>query len=130
MDMNKNRVSKEPAFEISIEAAQAFLKQSKSDKELEKFKAFIEPETHDFHFHPSALAVHPISNDIYIMSSKGKTMIVLNNRGEIISFEKLKKKIHPQPEGIAFDKNGTMYISNEGKKGGNGRICVFHYKKP
>ena len=129
MDLKKHRVSEEPAFEISMADVQAFLKKNKSEKQLEKFDAFINPEDHKFHFHPSALAVHPITNDIYILASKGKTMLVLDNQGSIIFMEKLKKKVHPQPEGLAFDKDGTMYISNEGKKGGNGRICVFKYKK-
>jgi DNA-binding beta-propeller fold protein YncE len=39
--------------------------------------------------------------------------------------EKLNKKIHSQPEGIVFGKDGTLYISNEGKKEGNGTVSIF-----
>ena len=129
MDLKKNRVSEEPFFEITLTDVQAFLKKNKSEEALKKFDAFTHPEDGQFHFHPSALAIHPITLDVYILASKGKTLIVLNNEGKIIYMEKLKKKVHAQPEGIAFDSDGTLYISNEGKKQGNGKICVFKYHK-
>jgi DNA-binding beta-propeller fold protein YncE len=51
--------------------------------------------------------------------------MILNSTGEIIGLEKLNKKIHSQPEGIVFGKDGTLYISNEGKKEGNGTVSIF-----
>jgi len=32
-----------------------------------------------------------------------------------------------QPEGLAFDSKGNMYISNEGH-GGNANVLLFNYK--
>jgi len=127
MDMNSNRVAEEPAFEITIESVLDFLKKNKPEQAENKFEDFIDAEDGHLHFHPSALAVHPISGDIFILSSKGKTVIVLGSDGKIKQMEKLNKKIHRQPEGIAFDKDGTMYISNEGKKEKKGKIYVYNY---
>ena len=51
-------------------------------------------------------------------------LLIINQAGEIQHMVKLSKKIHRQPEGITFAKDGTLYISNEGK-GGHGRIFVY-----
>lgn len=129
LDLKKNRVAKKPIFEISIKDVQAHLKNTKTPEELvEKYKAFINPKENDFHFHPSGLAIHPTSGDIYILASKGKMMIVLHPDGSIKHMEKLDKKIHSQPEGITFDEDGTMYICNEGKKKKTGKIYVYNIK--
>lgn len=128
MDMNRNRVAKEPAFDITIKTVLEFLKKNKPEEEANNFESFIDKDDGHLHFHPSALAVHPISGDIFILSSKGKTLIVLSEDGEIKQMEKLNKKIHRQPEGITFDKDGTMYISNEGKKEKKGKIYVYNYR--
>lgn len=125
LDLKTNKVNPTPIFEINLSELQAFLKNNKSKEELDVFKKFIVLEKDYIPFHPSGLAIHPKSGNIYILSSKGKTMMILSPEGKIIALEKLNKKIHTQPEGIVFDQDGTLYISNEGKKGGNGTISVF-----
>lgn len=70
----------------------------------------------DFKFAPSAIAVHPKSQQYYILSSQGKTLFVLNTDGLIEHIEKLDKSVHRQPEGLCFDRSGNLYLSNEGKK--------------
>ncbi len=76
-------------------------------------------------FQPSGVAVHPISNHIYILASVGKLLVVLDRDGRILEMQPLNKNIFRQPEGICFDANGDLYISNEGK-GGKGTILVFN----
>ncbi|MFK7775993.1 MAG: SdiA-regulated domain-containing protein [Saprospiraceae bacterium] len=125
LNLETDMFDTEPTFEVDLTELQTFLKKNKSADELDIFKKFITLENDYIPFHPSALAIQPMSGDIYILSSKGKTMMILNPEGKIIAFEKLDKKIHTQPEGIVFDKDGTLYISNEGKKGGNGTISIF-----
>ena len=80
------------------------------------------------HFSPSAIAVHPITGHIYIVSSKGKarSVLVMAPSGELLSIRELDKDPFNQPEGICFEKDGTMYISTEAKgKRGKGRIYRF-----
>ena len=60
-------------------------------------------------------------------SSVKKILMIFNEAGEIFHLEKLDKKIHPQPEGMTFDKDGTLYIANEGKSG-KGSISRFSYQ--
>jgi len=77
-------------------------------------------------FHPSGIAQHPITQEWYIIASKGKLLVVVDKKGNIIAVKKLHKKIFKQPEGICFAPDGTLFISNEGK-GGKGNILRFEY---
>lgn len=80
------------------------------------------------HFNPSAVAIHPLSKDIYILASSGEIMVVMDRQGKIKAIQKLARSTFSQPEGICFDKTGTMYISNEGR-GGRASILLFEYRK-
>jgi uncharacterized protein YjiK len=74
------------------------------------------PEDKANYFSPSAIAVHPKRAEVYILSSAKKRLVVLDAiSGAIKSVHRINKKMIPQPEGIAFDANGVMYISSEGK---------------
>ncbi len=79
-------------------------------------------------FEPSALAVHPVSHNIFVLSSVGKLLAILDPNGKLMHVVKLPPQLFKQPEGIAFDLAGNMYISNEGRKG-NGNILKFLYQK-
>jgi DNA-binding beta-propeller fold protein YncE len=79
-------------------------------------------------FAPSALAIHPLSNDIYVISSVNKQLLVLAEDGKIKESYELTSKQFKQPEGMAFAANGDLYISNEGR-GGDGNILLFRYQK-
>ena len=79
---------------------------------------------------PSGIAIHPKTGDIYVISSTQKRMVVLDyNTGAIRYAIKLNKKLLPQPEGIAFDAEGNLHLSSEGKKG-EGLVLKFDYKGP
>lgn len=129
LNLDDDSFSPKPVFEITLSAIQEFLKENKTAEELLLFKNYLTPKDDIFKFSPSALAIHPFTQEIYILASKGKTFVVLRPDGSIAEVEKLDKKIHVQPEGIAFDEDGTMYISNEGKKRVQGKIHVFSPEK-
>lgn len=89
---------------------------------------YLDAEKHDF-FSPSAVAVHPIDGDVYVISTALKRLVILEkNSGKIRFATRLDKTLFPQPEGIAFDSEGNLYISSEGKKD-NGRMLRFDYIK-
>ena len=79
-------------------------------------------------FQPSGIAIHPITNHIYMIATAGKLLVVLSPEGEILGVEELDKDELKQPEGITFDQQGNMYISNEAR-GGKGNIMLFNYQK-
>ncbi len=81
-------------------------------------------------FEPSALAKHPLTGEWYIVSSVNKMLTVVSPQWQVKATYPLSRKILAQPEGIAFDGTGNMYISSEGDELQAGRILKFAYKKP
>ena len=81
-------------------------------------------------FHPSALAINPLTKEWYIVSSVNKALLVTDQNWKIKNVYHLSSNTFNQPEGIAFDKAGNLYISNEGSETQLGNILRFDYKKP
>jgi len=75
----------------------------------------------------SALGRNPVTNDWYILSSVNKMVVVADAKWAIKDIHRLDSGIFNQPEGIAFDKDQTLYISNEGDEITNGNILKFRY---
>jgi DNA-binding beta-propeller fold protein YncE len=80
-------------------------------------------------FHPSALAINPLTKEWYIVSSVNKALVVLDANWQVKNVYHLSSNTFNQPEGIAFDKQGNLYISNEGSETQVGNILRFDYKK-
>ncbi len=68
-------------------------------------------------FKPSGIAVHPASGEIYIVSGVRKAVVVLSPEGDLTGAVSLPPRLYPQPEGITFASDGTLFISNEGAGG-------------
>jgi uncharacterized protein YjiK len=79
-------------------------------------KGKLKRNTPDGEFRPSGIARTNPGGTFFIISYHGHTIIEVSRNGEIINQKDLPEIIHPQPEGIAFDKDNTMFISDEGKE--------------
>ena len=67
-------------------------------------------------FYPSAIAVHPTTHDIYVISTKDtKAIAQFSYEGKLKAFDYIDKEIIPQPEGMCFDPQGNLYISTESR---------------
>ncbi|MCR9286444.1 MAG: SdiA-regulated domain-containing protein [Bacteroidetes bacterium] len=121
-DLASKKLIKEPVFLINRDAIKNFV-QKNSDR-YEKFLEAFVPEQAASAFSPSGIAIHPNTELVYILSSVGKLLVILTPNGSIHHIEKLNKEIHKQPEGICFEKDGTLWISTEGK-GGTAKIFEF-----
>ncbi len=109
---------------ISLTDFKNFL-QDKPQKRYEKLKADYDEATENLEFGPSAVALHPISGELYILSSINKLLLRTDKKGKILDIVKLDKNIHRQPEGLCFDRDGTLFISNESKDGSAPQLHVF-----
>lgn len=95
---------------------------SLSHKELERVVG------DDFSFHPSGVAVHPITFEIYVISAQKRALLIFGEDGKPKNLTHLKRSLFPQPEGIAFTPNGDLYISNE-MDGDGGSLLEFRMNK-
>jgi len=114
--LNDLDFKKDPAYTFSKEYLKSKIKESG-----------LESKKH-LPFKPSGIAIHPISKNIYIISSVSKLLVILNKQGKIESVAPLKRKVFTQPEGICFDKKGNLFISSEGR-GGSGYILEYDLRK-
>lgn len=123
-DLEEEKLIKTPHILIDLERLDSYIDQSafaKLSVRVAKSLGLIESETS---FKPSGIAIHPIDSEIYIISSVGKLLIILNQNGKVQNVIELDPKLHRQPEGICFSPTGDMFISNEGQ-GGKGYILKF-----
>ena len=115
-----------PFILIDLDELGKILKLDPLSKFSYKILESMSPSKGNSTFKPSGIAIHPISKNIYVIGSVGKLLLVLNPEGELLAVNRLKREIFPQPEGICFAPDGTLYISTEGKV--KGRIYQFKYK--
>ncbi|WP_231426129.1 SdiA-regulated domain-containing protein [Pedobacter sp. Leaf250] len=80
-------------------------------------------------FRPSALAKNPSTGEWYVLSSMNKLLVVTDASFKIKAIYPLKGSFFNQPEGIAFDRDNNLYISNEGGTLSAGNILMFKLKK-
>ena len=120
-DLEKNKLTKQPVYTVDREIISAYFK---SEDVSQRLVDILTPQYASDAFAPSGIAIHPKTSDICIISSVGKLFVILTPIGEIKYMEKLDASIFKQPEGICFDKDGTLYISSEGR-GGKGKLFRF-----
>jgi len=80
-------------------------------------------------FKPSAAAINPIDNMLYIVSSVNKLLVITDRDGKFKKAYPLDPSLFKQPEGIAFAPNGAMIISNESHNIGVANILIFSFHK-
>lgn len=106
-DLESETTSSVPVFKIPLE-----------DPIFDINKKDRDDDGGDFDkFYPSDLAINPTNGNIYILEGKNPRLLIMDPNGKPIELHKLNKESFPQPEGITFGNEGTLYISNEGKNG-------------
>ena len=123
-DLEEGELLRQPHYLIDLRRLDSYIDRSAFTKfsvRVAKRLRLIESESS---FKPSGLAIHPIDGEIYVISSVGKLLIILNRNGKVQNVIELDPKLFRQPEGICFAPNGDMFISNEGQ-GGKGYILKF-----
>ncbi|MDO9373977.1 MAG: SdiA-regulated domain-containing protein [Ferruginibacter sp.] len=79
-------------------------------------------------FRPSAVTLNPVTNEWFILSSVNKLLVVADNEWKVKQVFKLDPTLFSQPEGIAFDRERNLYISNERGDLNAATVLKFIYK--
>ncbi|MCX6275296.1 MAG: SdiA-regulated domain-containing protein [Bacteroidetes bacterium] len=114
-DLLSENLNDKPTYKIHLQDLEQFMQEHHISK----------PETEELHeqeskkgnsfFEPSEIAVHPFTHEIYVLSSVGKLIVVLNRNGTIEEVAALDPAIAAHPEGMTFSEDGNLFISSEGK---------------
>ena len=81
------------------------------------------------HFKPSAAAINPLTNELYILASVNKLLVVADRNGVVKDVYTLDPVTFNQPEGITFTPFGDLIISNEKGEEDNATLLIFKPKK-
>jgi len=125
-DLNTKRLLDTPVFLIDEAKVESHIFAMQKNL-IRKFMKVFQIEAKNT-FQPAGIAIHPLTDDIYVISASGNILVVLNQKGDILKSVKLPSSIFIQPEGITFDPSGNLFVSNEGKAG-KGTVLKFLYNK-
>jgi uncharacterized protein YjiK len=126
--LQEMKLDKKPEYLVALNKPQDYIDfDPKTGSLLMNTKGlrFTEEETI---FQPSGLSINPLNDHIYLISSVGKVLVVLDRKGKILDLQDLDREIFQQPEGICFSPAGELFISSEGKEG-KGYILRFGLRK-
>jgi uncharacterized protein YjiK len=118
VDLASKELQKEPAFVISAQAIDQYVKAHPDRADLQKVKGK--------NFGPSGIAVHPKTGEIAIISGVGNSIVFLDAKGAVTRVDRLEPSVHPQPEGVTYGADGTLFITNEAR----GKQPQLHTFKP
>ena len=125
-DLAGGRLSGEPVYLIEI----AGFNRSVEDEHMvdRRLRSALSSTVDLSGFKPSALAVHPLTGETYVLSSVRKAVVVLGPEGVVTGVWALPDELFRQPEGLAFLPSGDLFIASEGGTGGRGTLLRFDYR--
>lgn len=126
-DIVTGRLNAEPAYLLSIAEMAPYARTAEPRNLEEKLRALIEGRKYEFGIQPSALAFHPVTGELYVLSAETKAIAVLGRDGRLRHVHLLPQALFRQPEGITFYPNGDLLISNE-TNAGPATIHLFTYQ--
>jgi hypothetical protein len=96
----------QPYLEIDIIELSNFIKQHYPETGISKLL-----------FNPSAIAIHPTTKEMYILSASDRFIAIYKEK-KLVNVIPLSEEIYHKPEGLSFYPNGDLLISSEGDKTG------------
>lgn len=117
-NLNANPLQLAPEITIDVE---------KLNEWAESMELSAEQQWRLKRFAPSGIAIHPLNGSYYLLSARGSMLLVLNREKRIEYMVFMDAKALPQPEGITFDEDISLYIASEGKAG-KGKLLKFEVR--
>ncbi len=105
-DLATHQLDPKPLYSIHLHELAKFIKANNME--------IPAGENKNSFFEPSELAIHPLTKEIYVLSSTGTMIIVLDRSGNINEVAFLDPTLAAHPEGMTFSENGNLFISSEG----------------
>ena len=110
-NISKRKLNEKVLFDISINEIELFALENNITIPKNKSRDFNDTVS-QFIFNPIAMAVHPKTNEIYILSSENRSIVIFNQFGEVADIKILDEKLLSNPTAITFHPSGDLLISN------------------
>ncbi len=111
-DLKSKKLSSKPVFDFDITDLRKFAEANNIELPL-KSKKNGEVQEPVIKFTTSAVAIHPITKKLYLLSSTDPMLFIFDMKGNIEHIELLDPDLFNKSEGITFFDNGDLLISNE-----------------
>ena len=98
-DLQQKKMLKDPVFKLTFEG---------------KAMADVKDEDIEDRFFPSEINRNPSTGEVVLLEGEDSKLLLLDDLGKIKKLYILDRDLFPQPEGLAFDHDANLYISNEG----------------
>ncbi|BDS13766.1 SdiA-regulated domain-containing protein [Aureispira anguillae] len=126
-DLQKQKFNTNPIFTLDRKQFKHFVQDNlKQNPDYSSYKKELKKAKKSMLLAPSAIAVHPITKEFYLLSAAGNSLIVLDRKYQIKYLKRLPSDHFEQPEGLTFNSNGDLFLSSEGIKK-KARIYKFDY---
>lgn len=127
-DLRSGKLSKAPVMHLTQDEIKKAITKVNPGGAGKNIERAMKSDNIDELFTPSGIAIHPVTGELYVLSTQNNLIAVLDMQGNVSEVYPLLHELFTQPEGIAFTPAGDLYISNEGQKG-MGNILKFKYEK-
>lgn len=75
-------------------------------------------------FFPAGIEIHPGTGNILLVSARAEAILEFSSEGSLLDALALRRRIHPQTEGITFAPDGSLLLADEGQ-GKRGRLTRY-----
>ncbi len=127
INLDTKRIENEAVFYMSIAEIEAFANE-RNIPLPQKINKAAKDSVSALKFEPTSIAVHPRSDEIYILSSVDQSIIVYDKEGKLQNFMRLDPTMISRPKRIVFLANGDLVITNDNPYG-KPTLIKFHWQK-
>ncbi len=117
IDIESGKLNQTPVFTIEVEDLKNYALLNNIPLPRKEVNLLTDSIDYYLKFKPSAIAVHPKTDEIYIISAVDRTLAVFDKSGNIMNFITLDPVLFNKPEGLTFLSNGDLVVTNEGQMG-------------
>ncbi|HEX8516338.1 MAG TPA: hypothetical protein VF868_09080 [Bacteroidia bacterium] len=126
-DLKTKTLGKQPLFIFNVQSLKDFAIKNNVKLEM-RAKKNGKPAEPLLRFRPSAIAIHPVTKKLFLLSAADHILFIFNMNGNIEHIEPLDAEMFNKSEGITFGENADMLITNEGQYK-KPTLLRFNYKK-
>lgn len=126
-DLKTKQLIAEPVLKIHARAIEKFAEAHNLELPRKHKKKGKKDKRSTLHFLPSSIAIHPFTQEYFVLSAKDHILAAFNRNGSVTGYARLDHKLFRQPEGITFLSSRDMVISNEGA-GKKPTLLFFRWK--
>jgi len=127
-DLKAKQLIAEPVLKIRAPEIERFAEAHHLELPRKHKKKKKKSKRSTLHFLPSSIAIHPVTQEYFILSAKDRILASFNRNGSVTGYARQDHKLFRQPEGITFLSSGDMVISNEGA-GKKPTLLFFRWKE-